>query len=212
MKYLLLDVSGTILHKPIFFEKIATVLNDFGYEVGIEKLKYNHKLLSETIKFPDRTDSTFYHYFNSEYLFSMGIVPNENILETIFKACSYLPWEKYEDTKVLNNLDIPIGILSNFNSTLEEKLNDYFGPIFKDVFVSETIGISKPSSDFYQYAIDKIGVLPNEIIYIGDSFKLDFEPATNLGITTFVIDRDGFYPKSDKIIKSLNDLEGKLYS
>ena len=63
MKYLLLDVSGTILHKPIFFKKIATVLHDFGFEVGIEKLKYNHKLLSETIKFPDRTDNSFYDYF-----------------------------------------------------------------------------------------------------------------------------------------------------
>jgi len=148
---------------------------------------------------------------NSKYLFSLGIVPNKIILETIFKTCSYLPWEKYEDTNVLNNLDIPIGILSNFNSSLEEKLNNYFGPIFKDIFVSETIGISKPSLDFYQYAIDKIGVLPSEIIYVGDSFKLDFQPATNLGITTFVIDRDGFYPKNEKIIKSLNDLEGKLH-
>lgn len=207
MKYLLLDVSGTILYKPVLFDKIITELNDFGWRIDINKLQYNHKLLSETIKFPDRTDEAFYEYFNSELLFSLGIVPDKELLLALFKSCSYLPWEKFEDTTVLNEIKVPIGILSNFNTTLEEKLIHFFGPIFQDVFVSETIGMSKPSSEFYQYALDKIGVKPSEIVYVGDSFKLDYKPAIELGITTFVIDRDGFYPKNDSIIQSLFDLK-----
>ncbi|MBN8641858.1 MAG: HAD family hydrolase [Flavobacteriales bacterium] len=209
MKYLLLDVSGTILYKPVLFDKIIEVLNDFGCSVNKKTLQYNHKLLSETIKFPDRTDETFYEYFNSELLFSLGIVPNDSILKALFKACSYLPWEKFTDTSALNEINVPIGILSNFNTTLEEKLNQFFGPLFKDVFVSETIGMSKPSIEFYQYALDKIGIEPNEIVYVGDSFKLDYKPAVELGITTFVIDRDGFYPKNDCIIESLFELTKK---
>lgn len=210
MKYLLLDVSGTILYKPVLFDKIITVLNDFGHVVDKVKLQYNHKLLSEAIKFPDRTDSVFYYYFNAELLFSLGIVPEKKLLEALFQACSYLPWEKYEDTKALNEIEVPIGILSNFNTTLGEKLIHFFGPIFKDVFVSETIGMAKPSTEFYQYALDKIGIEPNEIVYVGDSFKLDYQPAIELGITTFVIDRDGFYPENERIIHSLLDLKGKI--
>ncbi len=210
MKYLLLDVSGTILYKPILFDKILMVLADFGYIVEKQKLQYNHKLLSEALKFPDRTDETFYDNFNSELLYSLGIVPKDIILKSIFSACSYLPWEKYKDTVVLNELDIPIGILSNFNSSLEEKLNQFFGSIFSNVFVSEVIGISKPSKAFFQYALDLLKINPKDVLYIGDSYKLDFNPANELGITTFVIDRDGFYPKSEYVIDSLFELKRKI--
>lgn len=198
------------MHKSVLFDKISGVLNDFGWTIDKDKLRYNHKLLSEAIKFPDRTDETFYEHFNAELLFSLGIVPDKKLLQALFKECSYLPWGKFEDTSVLNEIKVPMGILSNFNTTLEEKLTHFFGPVFKDIFVSETIGMSKPSIGFYQYALDKIGIDPSEIVYVGDSFKLDYKPAIELGITTFVIDRDGFYPKHDSIIQSLFDLKEKV--
>lgn len=207
MKYLLLDVAGTILYKPEIVTKIHETLSGLGYFVAVDKLKYNHKILSEVIKFPDRTNAEFYTVFNSELLYSLGIVPNEELLNAIFKSCSYLPWEKFEDTKVLNEIEIPIGIISNFNSSLKDKLNEYFGPIFSDIFVSEEIGIAKPSTEFYKKALDKIKVNPKDILYIGDSFKLDLKPALELGITSYVIDRDNIYPDNDNIIRSLSELK-----
>jgi FMN phosphatase YigB (HAD superfamily) len=207
MKYLLLDVSGTILYKPLLFDNLLKVLQEFGFEIEKKKLQYHHKLLSEVIKFPDRTDESFYEFFNSELLYSIGIVPNKELLQAIFKSCSYLPWEKYEDTNVLNEISIPMGILSNFNSTLEVKLQHFFGPIFKDIFVSEVIGLSKPSKDFFQYALNNLKINPKDIIYVGDSFKLDFNPANEIGFTTFVIDREGFYPKNENVISSFIELK-----
>ncbi|WP_366184815.1 HAD family hydrolase [Flavobacterium ovatum] len=207
MKYLLLDVSGTILYKPTLFDRIQGVLSDFEFSIDKSTIQYNHKILSETIKFPDRTDIEFYSYFNSELLYSLGVIPTSEIVSALFKACSYLPWEKYEDTKVLHEISIPMGILSNFNATLEGKLNQFFGTIFKDIFVSETIGKSKPSIEFHQYALEKINIDPKDILYIGDSFKLDFEPAVSLGISTFVIDRDGFYKNNVNVISSLSEIK-----
>ena len=207
MKYLLLDVSGTILYKPLLFDNLLKVLQVFGFEIEKKKLQYHHKLLSEVIKFPDRTNDSFYDSFNSELLYSIGIVPNKELLQAIFKSCSYLPWEKYEDTNALNEISIPMGILSNFNSTLEVKLQHFFGPIFKDIFVSEVIGLSKPSKDFFQYALNNLKIDPKDIIYVGDSFKLDFNPANEIGFTTFVIDREGFYPKSENVISSFIELK-----
>lgn len=207
MKYLLLDVAGTILHKPNLFTKINETLSNYGYLVSLDNLKYNHKLLSEVIKFPDRTDAEFYTNFNSELLFSLGIIPTDVLLSDIFQACSYLPWEKFEDTQVLNEIEIPIGIISNFNSSLEKKLSEYFGPIFSNIFVSEEIGISKPSLEFYKKALAKINVSPKDILYIGDSFKLDLRPSLELGINSYVIDRDDFYPNNLNTIQSLFELK-----
>lgn len=210
MKYLLLDVSGTLLHKPVLFTKIDEVLKEFGYFISLSKIKYHHKLLSETIHFPDRTDEVFYNYFNAELLLSLGVIPTDEILKKLFSSCSYLPWEKYEDTIFLNDFSIPMGILSNFNNSLEDKLIHFFGAIFSDIFVSEVVGVAKPSLQFYQHALEKLELLPEEIVYVGDSYKLDFKPANELGITTFVIDRDGFYPDSESTIRSLFELKNKM--
>jgi len=207
MKYLLLDVAGTILYKPDLVLKINETLNSFGYVISVDKLKYNHKMLSEVIRFPDRTNADFYYDFNSELLYSLGIVPTKELLNAIFKSCSYLPWEKFEDTKALNEIEIPIGIISNFNSSLKDKLNEYFGPIFSDIFVSEEIGIAKPSTEFYKKALDIINVNPKDILYIGDSFKLDLKPAVELGITCYIIDRDNIYPDNKNVIRSFSELK-----
>ena len=70
--------------------------------------------MSEVIHFPDRTDQDFYKKFNSDLLYLLGIVPTTSLLDAVFKNCTYLPWEKFEDTSVLRELSVPLGIISNF--------------------------------------------------------------------------------------------------
>ena len=90
-KYVLFDVAGTLLHKPSFFDKILSILKNKGYKISKDDLIFKHKLLSETIKFPDRTNEEFYNIFNSELLYSLGILPDNGLLNEIFTNCSYLP-------------------------------------------------------------------------------------------------------------------------
>ncbi len=210
MKYLLLDVAGTILFKPELIRSIHSVLIRHGFAIDIERVRYHHKLLSEVVKFPDRTSRDFYLSFNSELLYSLGIIPFKDLLEDIFQTCSYLPWEKYEDTSVLQKLNVPIGILSNFNGTLKDKLNARFGNIFSDVFVSEELGVSKPSLEFYQNALNIIGISPADILYVGDSPKLDLMPALEVGLNAYVVDREGFYANNTRTLRSLNEIKGLL--
>lgn len=206
IKYVFFDVAGTLLGKPLLYTKIQETLSDFGYTVTLEELKKKHKLLSEVIHFPDRTDAAFYEKFNADLLYLLGIVPHQKLLDALFKACTYLPWEAYEDTKVLQEIKVPIGVLSNFNSTLREKLESFFGPIFSAVFVSEELGVAKPSSEFYQKAFSQLECQPNEILYIGDSIKLDLAPAETLGCKVLIIDRDDFYPALNNKISNLATL------
>ena len=181
IKYIFFDVAGTLLGKPTLYTKIQNSLYDFGYDVLLDEIKNKHKFLSEVIHFPDRTDEIFYQKFNSELLYLLGIIPNEELLTFIFKNCTYLPWEAFEDTKI-------------------------FGPIFQDVFVSEELGVSKPNIEFYKKALHKTPFLASEILYIGDSIKLDFEPATKLGFNVLIIDRDNFYPNLKNKISNLAEI------
>ena len=202
-EYILFDVAGTLLYKPSFFDKILVILKANGYKITKEEFIFKHKLLSETIKFPDRTDKNFYNFFNEELLYSLGVLPNSILLDKIFTTCSYLPWQKFEDTQVLEKIKQPIGIISNFNNTLRSKLDESFNINFCNIIVSEEIGISKPDLEFYKRALEIIDVDPKKILYIGDSVKLDLHPATLCGINTLVIDRDDFYPSLETKISSL---------
>lgn len=206
IKYIFFDVSGTLLGKPTLYYKIQNSIKKFGYNVALEEIKSKHKLLTEIIHFPDRTDEFFYEKFNSDLLYILGIIPSKELLNSIFENCTYLPWEKFDDVEILNDVSIPMGVISNFNITLKDKLNEFFGPVFQDVFVSEELCIAKPNIVFYQRALEKIPFSANEVLYIGDSIKLDLEPATKLGFNCLIIDRDNFYPNLVNRISDLREI------
>lgn len=210
IKYIFFDVAGTLLGKPTLYTNIKKSINDYGYQVSLDEIKSKHKLLSEVIHFPDRTDEQFYQQFNSELLYLLGIVPTEELVNSIFKNCTYLPWEEFDDTKILKELKVPLGVISNFNTTLKDKLDQFFGPVFEDVFVSEELGVAKPKIEFYQRALDKILFSSNEVLYIGDSIKLDLEPAAKLGFNVLIIDRENFYPNLKNRISRLDDVVNYL--
>lgn len=206
IQYVFFDVAGTLLGKPTLYTIIQNTLRDFGHDVSLDNIKGKHKLLSEVIHFPDRTDAAFYQKFNSDLLYLLGIVPAQELLATLFKNCTYLPWVAFDDTKILNELQLPLGVISNFNTTLKDKLNDFFGPVFQDVLVSEELGVAKPNVEFYKRALDKIPFAANEVLYIGDSIKLDMEPALQLGFNVLIIDRDDFYPNLKNKISNLAEI------
>lgn len=207
MKYLLLDVAGTLLGKPTLLPTMIEALAKHGYEVDQAKLKYHHKIFTETIFFPDRTNETFYQNFNRELLLSMGIIPSDELLKDVFSSCSYLPWVPFEDTAVLQDINVPMGIISNFNTTLKDKLEANFNVTFAHVLVSEELGIHKPSVEFYRRAIEQIGLPPEDIVYVGDSIKLDLEPALKMGLRALLIDRDNYFESQPNRIGSLAELK-----
>ena len=60
---------------------------------------------------------------------------------------------------------------------------------YKDILLvtSEEVGIEKPDKLIFQHALKKIGLTPDEVIMIGDSYSKDIVGAENIGIKTFQI-------------------------
>lgn len=203
IKHLVFDAANTIIYKPTLWSSIINVFNKHNINCTEEKLKLHHKIISEIINFPDTTSSEFYHDFNSQLLKSLGIIPSEGLLTDVFKSCSYLPWQIFDDVKYIQEINLPKSIISNFNTSLASKL----APLtFDNIFSSEIIGLRKPSLEFYKYCIDKINIDPANILYIGDSLHLDIMPANKLGMNALLIDRDNVYLKQSNIIHSFKDI------
>ena len=70
----------------------------------------------------------------------------------------------------------------------------------------KNLGVAKPNIEFYQKALEKIPFDVHEVLYVGDSIKLDLEPASKLGFKVLIIDRDNFYPNSKNKISSLTEI------
>jgi len=206
IRYILFDAANTLIHKPQLWSQMDTVLSAHGHRVPPELLKRNHKLLSESVHFPDRTSGDFYRRFNAELLYSLGIIPSEKLLDDLFSRCTYLPWEKFPDTEILLSLNVPLGVLSNFNSTLLELLENKFGRIFRDVLISENVGYGKPDPRFFQRAVEMSGVPAGQILYVGDSLKLDVQPAMAAGMKPLLIDRENIFPLAAGRMTSLEQL------
>jgi FMN phosphatase YigB (HAD superfamily) len=207
IKAVFFDVANTLLHKPSVFSTIKNTLEAHGYAIDLRTLEKRHKLLSEVIVFPDKTTREFYTVFNTELLYALGIVPSKPLVNEIFEKCSYLPWEACRDTAVVNSLNLPLGIISNWDNSLAIKLRSFFSVEFKWILGSESEGLRKPSPEFYGKIMGVSGMSAEEILYVGDSIKLDIEPAMQLGMKVLLIDRIGIYSShAFPVIKDMSEI------
>jgi putative hydrolase of the HAD superfamily len=202
----LFDAANTLIHKPLIYPTFVHVLKRFDYTVAETDIKRMHKLISEIYTFPDRTDKLFYHRFNADILMSLGVLPSPEMLEELYKECSYLPWEKFADAGEVKELKSPKAVLSNFHGGLDKIIADLFPNVFDTVIISENQQYRKPDSQFFQYAISALNVTAADIIYTGDSIKLDVIPGLSEGINSWLIDRDNNYPNFKNRLSSLKEL------
>lgn len=105
-----------------------------------------------------------------------------------------------------------LGILSNgFEDTQYKKLQS--GGIiefFDSIITSDRVGVSKPNAGIFQYAIEKSGCRPEEIVYVGDDYKVDILAANKMNMVGILLD-----PKNkvedDSIIQIEDLIELKNY-
>jgi len=205
------DVANTLLHKPDLFNRIGAVLERHQVGQPVGHLRKTHKWLSEVIKFPDRTSWEFYREFNRELLFSLGIIASDALVEELFNECKYLPWQAFDDTAALKEVNFPMGIISNWDHSLEDKLKESLDMEFDVVIGSQDFGASKPDKSIFQEAIKRSQCAPEDIMYVGDSIKLDIQTALEQGFRAILIDRDDVYPHyPGERIRSLNELLKRL--
>lgn len=197
IKAIFFDAANTLLHKPGLYPAINRVLLNHGVTVPHKKLLATHRFLSEVTIFPDLTSRGFYRDFNSHLLRSFGVVPTDELVDALFSACTYLPWTPFPDTDQLASIKLPMGILSNWDTSLQKKLSLIANTRFDWILGSAEQGARKPDPDFFNKIFRATGLEAGEIIYVGDSMRLDVEPALSLGMNAILLDRDDLYPSSN---------------
>lgn len=101
-----------------------------------------------------------------------------------------------------------IGIISNFDTRLEQLIHDHLGlaSTVDYLHISQSEGIEKPDPRFYLSFFDRHGVAIKHSFYVGDSYILDFLPATSIGLKTWLLDETRLYPYCPDAITSVGEL------
>jgi FMN phosphatase YigB (HAD superfamily) len=98
--------------------------------------------------------------------------------------------ESVRGLRRLANRDIPLGIVSNSDGTVEERLRRQricqVGPgdgVQVLVIVdSSVVGVEKPDPQVFAPAIDALGLPVDEVAFVGDSVRYDVEGSENAGL------------------------------
>jgi len=124
-------------------------------------------------------------------------------------------WQLYKNVKyVLNELvseGVQIGIVSNFDSNLENIVKDLgIFEMFNFLCVSQKVGLEKPDINFYKYVKKSYNIVPSSTIYVGDSYSLDYVPSKELGFQSYIIDRHKQFLFVESRLDDIKDILAKV--
>lgn len=114
-----------------------------------------------------------------------------------------------ETLEKLREQNILIGCVSNE----AEELNNFFTHFgiekyFSCVTISEVEGCEKPNPKIFNIALEKLGLHPEEVIFVGDSLISDYEGSKQVGMLPVLIDRENEI--SDNTIVKISNLNNIL--
>lgn len=152
-----------------------------------------------------------------DWLVRQGLFAPQGVDEAVEKIADYCYLYARncvaKATPVLEELSkrYPLVLVSNFYGNIETVLAD-FGILkyFKDIIESAVLGIRKPDPRIFEHGVKALGLLPQEVLVIGDSLRKDIRPAESLGCQVLWIKGKGWTEEEDaefhpNTIKSLDE-------
>jgi len=124
-------------------------------------------------------------------------------------------WRIFDD--VLSTLEelatkgVRLGVISNWDERLRGLLRRLkLDGFFETIVVSCEVGFAKPSPVIFAQAAEKLGLPPESILHIGDSFEMDVQGARSAGLKALRLVRAA-RPRSDaEAIHSLAGLPASM--
>ena len=95
---------------------------------------------------------------------------------------------------------MPMVLVSNFYGNVETVLAD-FGLLhfFKKIVESAVVGVRKPDPKIFELGVEALGLKPEEVLVVGDSYKKDILPALTLGCRTAWLKGKGWTAEEDAV-------------
>lgn len=95
---------------------------------------------------------------------------------------------------------MPMVLVSNFYGNVETVLADFdLLRYFKKIVESAVVGVRKPDPKIFELGVEALGLKPEEVLVVGDSYKKDILPALSLGCRTAWLKGKGWTAEEDEV-------------
>lgn len=151
-------------------------------------------------------------------LASRGVIEQSDVekyAKPIAKYCYDCARSSCEEARpVIEQLSkrYPLMLVSNFYGNVETVIRDMgLREYFQGVIESAVVGVRKPNPTIFKLGVVALGLNPEQVLVVGDSFRKDIEPSLSLGCQVAWLKGKGWTAEEDaqmhpSIIGSLNDL------
>jgi putative hydrolase of the HAD superfamily len=217
LKAVLFDLGLTLTKTASFPEIYRRILARFGVKVSTGDIVRAQKATESEFDVTDYAESRrkeIWTNYNVSILEKLGVKEKRVFLaeqiDELWWECSHL--QVYPDVEpTLSRLrakGLKLGLVSNgFKQDIQHVLGELgLEKWFDAVVCIDSCNCAKPGKEIFLYALDKLGVKPSEASFIGDSVIHDYEGAMNVGIKSYIIDREGKIPSQYEKIASLTEL------
>jgi len=220
LKAVLFDLGGTLIKNAPVPEILGRILALQGIQKPLAQIASAFKEVEEQLNPEDYMlpYKVFWRLFNGRILIRLDIRTNlEGLADAVTDAWwSNAELELYPDVKEtlteLRKKGLKMGIVTNgFQKDIDDILSRTSLTGLFDVTVGvDAVGKPKPDRAIFLYALKKLGVAPQETVFVGDNPTADYEGAKNAGLNPLLIDRDGQRPGRFAKILDLGELSKYL--
>ena len=112
----------------------------------------------------------------------------------------------------LRRRGLHLGVISNSDGHIEDALRGAgIGDCFDSFTDSGNVGVEKPDPRIFQIALASLGATPEESIFAGDTYSVDYQGAWAAGMGAILVDpagvyRDDEYPRAETLAELLTML------
>lgn len=108
----------------------------------------------------------------------------------------------------------PIVLVSNFYGNIETVLNEFgLRRFFDSIIESAAVGVRKPDPRIFTLGVEALGLRPEDVVVVGDSYDKDILPAHKAGCRTVWMKGEGWTDgtvedtsAADAVISALDEL------
>jgi HAD superfamily hydrolase (TIGR01549 family) len=232
IRAILFDLDGTLrenrpsANHALMDHAVRLGISD-GWEKRARAIRWSHyywanspELLEDIQSYPDRQEQFWTNYAQRQLL-ALDCTPEcaQDLAPDIFSHMSqkydpedWVPPEVPETLEMLKQAGYLLGVLSNRTQPYREYLDQVgLGVYFDFALAAGEVAIWKPDPRLFQHALDKLGSVPQETLYIGDNYYADVVGARQAGLRPILIDPQGvFADPGCPVIRSVGDLKRLL--
>ena len=162
------------------------------------------------------TDHSFWWMFYSQLLAKIGLnddAVRDQLVSSIRQSANWdvMPPGTRDHLEEIGGR-YKIGVISNADGKIEEVLRRCnIADCFRTITDSGLVGYEKPHPEIFRQALQVMNAAPEESLYVGDVYSVDYLGATGAGMQAILMDVPGAYcDKGVPRIESLQELQSAL--